>query len=191
LVWLLKRFGGQNAKKIFDLGVKIMKTLCVSFVCMFLFVVTCIVAQNVNSQWEKVDGSDVVGGITCYTHDQTHACTTYPSGDCTNTNAHPGTLGNCDYSAGTNEFTCPWVHASAQNATSYSSVKSVESGKSGYSSVSRFCQKKTPCNTGGLCTVLSSGGVAYGYCKNSSTADIEFSDVHEHYSTDGYSNCGQ
>jgi hypothetical protein len=44
--------------------------------CMFLFVVTCIVAQNVNSQWEKVDGSNIIGGL-CYVFRAESKCPNY------------------------------------------------------------------------------------------------------------------
>jgi hypothetical protein len=158
---------------------------------MFLFVVTCIVAQNVNSQWEKVDGNDVVGGVLCYVLTASTNCTVYGTTDCTNRNAHVGTLGNCSYNAQTNEYTCPWTGVDKQNATSYiADIFPVELliGAVGYDKLDRKCKQRILCNLNGECTVHSLNGVTYGYCKNSNDPPT-FGDTHDHYSIDGYGSC--
>jgi hypothetical protein len=173
-----------------------MKKLYALLVCMFLFAVTCVAVQCVNSRWEKLDGDAVCGGITCYVEDMfvipcmRSNATPFPSGDCTNLNASGNTHGNCSWDQTNHKYKCAVSSFSGiANADSYKyRILTDETGKAGYDKLTRYCSKTVPCDYNGTCNIVSKDGQQYEYCNNGK-GNVTFQNSHDHYTTDGYSNC--
>jgi hypothetical protein len=109
---------------------KAMKKLYALLVCMFLFAVTCVAVQSVNSRWEKLDG-DVIGG-TCYVEAS-------PTDTCEDETKTCGDM-KCVWNSNQGRHECKTQRALTRLATHWSPMcREVEENENGY----RLCTSTT------------------------------------------------